>query len=188
MENKNPYLKEMDGMLTRYIGGLGKLLVEEGRLKMKQKKMPIDIDQLPVLICIFLSKQITQQEIATSVNRDKSSVKRTVTLFQKKGLVEIKPHQKDKRKTVVLMTDVGCFVANQVKEVMHEIENSVFSFMSKKSRKELLETLKNVFEKNKSVFLSNSSRTVKVVISTILLLGGYLPTLSNHLSKIIFNC
>jgi DNA-binding MarR family transcriptional regulator len=171
MENNNPYLKEVDGLLTRYIGGLGKMIIEQGRLKMKEKRMPIDMDQLPVLMCIFLSKQITQPEISDYVNRDKSSVKRTITLLHKKGLIELHPHQNDKRKTIISMTDVGNFVADRVKEVMHEIEDTTFSFLSKKSKKELLNTLKNIFERNKNIFLS---RTTKVVISTILLLIGCL--------------
>lgn len=167
----------MDSSLTRYVGGLGKLIIEQGRLKMKEKKMPIDIDQLPVLMCIFLSKQLIQQEIAAYVNRDKSSVKRTITLLQKKGLVEIQADQNDKRKTIVSMTDAGNFVAEQVKEVVHEIENSVFSSLSKKSKRELLNTLKGICEKNKFIF---TSKTAKVVISTILLINACLPILINH--------
>ncbi|MDR0792622.1 MAG: MarR family transcriptional regulator [Chitinophagaceae bacterium] len=186
MENNNLYLKEMNDMLTRYIGGLNKLMVEQGRLKMKEKRMPIDMDQLPVLMCIFLSKQITKQEIAAYVHRDKSSIKRTIAQFQKKGLVEMRLHEHDKRKTIVSMTDTGNFVAEQLKAVMHEIENSVFSFMTKKSRKELLETLKKIFEKNRKKFLPNFSTTAKVVMSPILLFAGCLPTVSYHLSKIIF--
>jgi DNA-binding MarR family transcriptional regulator len=152
MEINNPYLKEMDGMLIRYIGSIGKLIMEQGRLKMKEKRMPIDMDQLPVLMCIYLSKEITQQEISTYVNRDKSSIKRTVTLLHKKGLIELHPHQNDKRKTIVSMTDVGNFVADRVKEVMHEIEDATFFFLSKKSKKELLGTLKNILEKNRDTF------------------------------------
>lgn len=171
-------------MLTRYVTALNKMIMEQGRLKMREKKVPLGIEQLPVLMCIFLTKEISQQEIALYVSRDKSSVKRTVTLLQKKGLVTVHSHQDDKRKTIVSMTEAGNFVAEQVKQVAREVEDATFSSLSKKSKKELLDTLKNVFEKNREAFLS---KTTKVVVSTILLLNGCLPTLSSHLSKIIFN-
>ena len=145
MEVDNPYLKELDGMLTRYIVSIAKLVTDQSRERMKKKKAPIDIDQLPVFMCIFLMGELTQQEIAVLINRDKSSVKRTIALLQKKGLIVVSPHLTDKRKTIVSTTDTGNFVAEQVRKEMRNTESSLFSFLDKKEKSKLLATLKSVY-------------------------------------------
>ncbi|HEY0298879.1 MAG TPA: MarR family transcriptional regulator [Arachidicoccus sp.] len=150
MKSDNPYLKELEGMLTLYIHSISQIIDKLGSEMMKEKKMPIDMDQLPVLMCVFLGEHLSQQEIATYAKRDKSSVKRTLTVFEKKGLIKIVPHAEDKRKTIVQTTDAGNFIAEQVRQMTHDAEEKIFSFLTKKAKKELLVTLKDVLERIKS--------------------------------------
>lgn len=144
IENNNPYWKELEGFITLYIHSISKVIDRLGREMMKEKKMPVDMDQLPVLMCVFLGEKLTQQEIATYTERDKASVKRTLSVLQKKGLIKIVAHPDDKRKTLVQTTDTGNFVTEQIRQMIHEAENKIFSFLTKKAKKELLETLKDV--------------------------------------------
>ncbi|ANI87939.1 hypothetical protein A9P82_00565 [Arachidicoccus ginsenosidimutans] len=147
MKSNNPYLKELEGMLTPYVHSISQVIHKFGNDMMKERRMPIAIDQLPVLMTVFLGENLTQQDIATYSKRDKSSVKRTLSVFEKKGLIKIVAHPEDKRKTIVQTTDAGDFVAEQVRQMIHEAEEKIFSFLTKKARKELLETLKNVLER-----------------------------------------
>ncbi|MDE1193035.1 MAG: MarR family transcriptional regulator [Arachidicoccus sp.] len=143
----NPYLEELNEMIMLHVHIIGKRINELGAKMMKEKRMPLDLDQLPVLICVFLEENLSQQEVATFVNRDKSSVNRTLSVFQKKGLIEISKHPEDARKTIIKPTTTGIFIAEQVKQMMYEAEAEIFSFLSKKTRKELLETLKDISER-----------------------------------------
>lgn len=147
IENNNPYWKELEGFITLYIHSISKVIDRLGRGMMKEKKMPIDMDQLPVLMCVFLGEALTQQEIATYTERDKASVKRTLSVLEKKGLIKIVAHPNDKRKTLVQTTDTGNFVTEQIRQMIREAEDKIFSFLNKKAKKELLETLKNVLSR-----------------------------------------
>ncbi len=150
MNTENPYLDEIKGMLTYHIHRISHLIQLKGGQVMKEKEIPIDMDQLPVLMCVFLGEGISQQEVAGYCDRDKASVKRTLTVFEKKGLIKITPNAEDKRKTIVQTTDAGNFITEQIREMIREAEKEIFSFLNKKERKELLENLQRILSKIES--------------------------------------
>jgi DNA-binding MarR family transcriptional regulator len=147
MDIENPYLTEIKGTLTYHIHRISHLIQLRGNQLIKEKEIPIDMDQLPVLMCVFFGDNISQQEVASVCNRDKAYVKRTLTVFEKKGLIKILPHPKDKRKTIVQTTDVGNFVTEQIREMIYEAEKEMFSFLNNRERKELLENLQRILSK-----------------------------------------
>jgi len=90
-----------------------------------QEKFPIKPEQFPVLISIYKGVNMSQQEIANLIHRDKSSVQRTILALQKKGLVIIKPDENDKRKNLVSTTEEGALVALKLKGVIQNVEKEI---------------------------------------------------------------
>lgn len=147
MKTDHPYLKELESTITFHIHRLSHLISRQGAVKMREEGLPIDMDQLPVLMCVFLGGGITQQEIATVSDRDKASVKRTLTVLEKRGLINVRPHSEDKRKTIVQTTDAGNYIAGRIREMVRLSEQELFSFLSDKARNELLSKLQLILNK-----------------------------------------
>lgn len=78
-----------------------------------REKIPIKMEQLPVVMCIYDHGILCQQEIADAVCRDKSSVQRTVARLECQGLVEIH-RNKDKRKKLLMLTKRGKEIAKKI--------------------------------------------------------------------------
>lgn len=86
-----------------------------GMMKMfiRQEKIPLKVEQLPVMMCIYDHGILCQQEIADAVFRDKSSVQRTVAKLEHEGLVEIR-RNRDKRKKSLVLSDAGKAIAQKI--------------------------------------------------------------------------
>ena len=87
--------------------------------------VPVKMEQLPVMMTLYWFKKQSQQQVADHLNRDKSSVLRTVKVLEKKGLVANKRDRVDGRRKVLTLTETGLFVATQVVGLIEEIENEI---------------------------------------------------------------
>lgn len=114
--------------------------------KINASSIPIKMEQLPVLMTLYWLKEQSQQEVANHINRDKSSVLRTVLALEKKGLVMNKKDGTDKRRKVLALTDIGKFVAIQIIDLITEIENEIANALSERPKSELLDSLKKAGE------------------------------------------
>lgn len=104
--------------------------------------VPVKIEQLPVLMTLYWLKEQSQQQVADHVNRDKSSVLRTVLALEKKGLVINKKDEKDGRKKVLTLTETGKFVAIQVNDLIDVVESKIIKALTDRPQEEFLESLK----------------------------------------------
>lgn len=109
--------------------------------------VPIKIEQLPVLMCIYYHQAITQQAIAERIKRDKSSVLRTLATLGRKGLIEIVKDKEDRRKKIVRATSTGIFLAVQIKDIMQKIENEIAKTFNSENKEELVKTLRITAQK-----------------------------------------
>jgi DNA-binding MarR family transcriptional regulator len=83
------------------------------KIFIRQEKIPLKVEQLPVIMCIYDHGILCQQEIADAVFRDKSSVQRTVAKLEYQGLVEIRKNM-DKRKKSIVLSETGKAVAQKI--------------------------------------------------------------------------
>ena len=113
----------------------------------EEASVPIKMEQLPILMCIHGSGCVSQQEIADIVHRDKSSVQRTVIVLEKKGLITIAPDKNDKRKNNLRTTKTGTFVALQIKDIMHKVEEEIFSAFDSQDKLNTINTIKETADK-----------------------------------------
>lgn len=115
--------------------------------KITNSSVPVKMEQLPVFMTLFWLKEQSQQEIADHVHRDKSSVLRTVTALEKKGLVMNKKDHSDGRRKVLMLTETGKFVAGQIINLITEIETEIAGALTDRPKPEFLEILKKASQK-----------------------------------------
>lgn len=118
----------LEGLENSFFGQLRKLLVASHRLSSQliaETKLPLQVDQLPVFMTIYIHEQISQQEIANQICRDKASVKRTISHLEKNGLVNIQPHPTDKRANQISLTKDGHKAVIQINEVIEKIDRMI---------------------------------------------------------------
>jgi DNA-binding MarR family transcriptional regulator len=119
--------------LTPILAGTGSLrlkILKECDKLFREKDFPFEMDQVQVVIVLYFSKGLSQQEIGIQLQRDKASVNRTVTLFSKKGLVKIVPDKEYRRKTMVELTARGKDLAKQTIEILIKYEHSLASALT----------------------------------------------------------
>ena len=110
-------------------------LRECGRI-LHEKNLPIDMDQVQVLLYIHYSASGSQQEIGRGVQRDKASVNRTIALLSRKGIVSIEPDKQDKRRTLIELTPLGKELAKQVEEILTEFDSTLTAPFTADERKQ----------------------------------------------------
>jgi DNA-binding MarR family transcriptional regulator len=123
------YLRQLTPIIAG-AGGLRLKTLKECDKLFREKDFPFEMDQVQILIILFYSKGLSQQEIGVRLQRDKASVNRTVALFSKKGLVKIAPDKDDKRKTRVELTTMGKDLAKQTVAILTKYEHSLASALT----------------------------------------------------------
>ncbi len=113
--------------------------------------VPVKIEQLPVLMTVYDTGKVSQQEVADITSRDKSSIQRTITALKKKGLVQVSGDDSDKRKNILQTTDTGSFIAQQIKNIMKKIEDEIFTAFSSEDRLQTINTIKATADKLESL-------------------------------------
>ena len=135
------YEKMKDSLLFQF-HKLHSALFKVANKMIQASSVPVKIEQLPVLMCVYHYGAISQQAIADLIKRDKSSVLRTVAALEKKGLIEIIKDEQDRRKNVLKTTPTGVFLAVQIRDIMQDVENEIARVFSSKPKKEVIEILK----------------------------------------------
>ncbi|WP_124634628.1 MarR family winged helix-turn-helix transcriptional regulator [Taibaiella sp. KBW10] len=118
----------LEGLEHSFFGQLRKVLVASHRISSKliaETKLPLQVDQLPVFMAIYIHDQISQQEIANNICRDKASVKRTISHLEKNGLVKIQPHPTDKRANLISLTEEGNKAVLLINDVIEEVNKTI---------------------------------------------------------------
>jgi DNA-binding MarR family transcriptional regulator len=115
--------------------------------KINASSVPVKMEQLPVLMTLYWLKEQSQQQVADHINRDKSSVLRTVLALEKKGLIVNKKDDLDNRRKVLTLTDTGKFVAIQIVDLIKEIEIEIVAALTERPKSEFVAYLKKAGDK-----------------------------------------
>jgi DNA-binding MarR family transcriptional regulator len=114
---------------------------------MHEESVPAKMEQIPVLMCIYNGDNLSQQEVADIVHRDKSSVQRTVVALERKGLIKVEQDEKDKRRNILRTTEAGDFIAAQLKNIMRKTENELFESFQQSDKATMIASMKAVADK-----------------------------------------
>lgn len=114
---------------------------------MTEAGVQLQIEQLPLLVILQKHTTLSQRELSDITLRDKSSVLRSVTALQKKGLVLVEQDNADKRKNNISLSPEGALLATQIRKLMHKAENEVLAVFSDAERAIAFQTIKSYADK-----------------------------------------
>lgn len=104
----------------------------------------LQMDQVPVLMMLYILGGRSQQEIADKTLRDKSSIQRTITYLAKRDLVLVKQDKIDKRKNIVEITDLGKEMAHHIESIAFNINERIISCLNSKEKDMLLNIITKI--------------------------------------------
>lgn len=119
-------VEQLEKLIIFSVADLHKELFNKGNKAFVQEGFPIQVEQLPVLMCCYYRGAISQQEIADLSCRDKSSIQRTITYFVKHNLAEIVSDITDKRKNIVRLTENGNKLGQEIENRVIEMDKKIF--------------------------------------------------------------
>jgi DNA-binding MarR family transcriptional regulator len=143
----NSFFAEMNDTLLFQMHRIHCVMFRVANGLIHDASVPVKMEQLPILMCIYNCGSVSQQEVADMVHRDKSSVQRTVVVLEKKGLITIVQDEKDKRKNILRTTETGTFVALQIKGIVKKVEEEIFSAFASEDKLNTINTIKETADK-----------------------------------------
>lgn len=117
---------ELEKLIIFSVAELHKEMFNRANKAFDKEGFPIQVEQLPVLMCCYYKGDLSQQEIADFASRDKSSIQRTVTYFVKHDLAKIVADVADKRKNIVRLTDEGNRLGKIIEDHVIKIDHQLF--------------------------------------------------------------
>lgn len=142
--------------LNEYIPSLlGKAyhsLLRKANRRLEEMNSPVNIEQLPVLMIVFISTSpLPQKDIASVCQRDKSSVNRTIKSFLQANLIKIVDDEVDRRVKKVQLTDYGRSFCEELCRFQDVIETELKTYLGKDNYQALATLLQSCivyFEKS----------------------------------------
>ncbi len=119
--------------------------------KIKEASVPVKMEQLPILMFVHLRGPISQQEIANALQRDKSSIQRTINALLKKGLIQVGKDPNDKRKKIVGVSTTGSFVSSQIKGIIRKVEEEMFTSFDAPEQSEMIASIAATADKLEAI-------------------------------------
>ena len=114
---------------------------------LQEAGIDVPLEQFPVLLTTYSMKSVSQREIADITLRDKSSIQRSVTALQRKGLLTITQDGTDKRKHVITLTPEGIALAKKTKQILRKGEDSIFIHFTAEERAQAILSMRNIADK-----------------------------------------
>ena len=124
-----------------------KAIFRRGNHIFQEAKVPLQLEQFPILLTAHAMEGLSQQEIADVTHRDKSSIQRTLGTLEKKGLIKIVQDANDKRRNLIYVTDGGKYLAERIKELMKQAEQETFAVLSEEERNAAIGSIKEIADR-----------------------------------------
>ena len=138
MENQgSSYLRELIRILVRNLGILE---------KSDTSCCGVTISQCHAIVEIGRSEEISLNELAKTLNLDKSTMSRTINNLVKSGLVIREMHPEDRRYVTIKLTDEGMDTFKNIESRMKEYYKNIFQSIPDNKREQVLESLKLLTE------------------------------------------
>jgi DNA-binding MarR family transcriptional regulator len=109
------------------------------------KPYGIDGREWAVLLRLADGEPVSQQQLATRVGIDRTTMVAFVDALERKGLVERHPHPADRRKNVVALTPTGHDTLEQATREADAAERAFLAPLSDRDARQLKESLRRLF-------------------------------------------
>jgi MarR family transcriptional regulator for hemolysin len=112
--------------------------------RLKENGFKITIDQWLIIKTILENPSITQQEIAKNVFKDNASVTRIIEILVKLEYLERKDNPDDRRKSNLVVTEIGTSIIYQVQDLILENRKNALDTVSTEELETMNLALKKV--------------------------------------------
>lgn len=146
-QNGKYFINRINDSLLFHMRQLHQVIFRIANQRIEEYSIPIKMEQMPILMSLYVLGDLSLQELADKIKRDKSSVSRTSSLLYEKGLIKYKKDEADARKKLLSLTNTGKFVALQIEDSVKEIEEEISNVLTNGPKSEFIQILKSATEK-----------------------------------------
>jgi len=124
-----------------------KAIFRRTTMLMTEAGIELPMEQLPILVILQNKGTLSQRELSDITLRDKSSILRSISALQKKGLLLVEQDSSDKRKNNIDLSDEGKKLATHIKQLMRKAEDDALSVFPEEERAIAFQTVKSYADK-----------------------------------------
>lgn len=112
----------------------------------RKSGLPITPEQFMLIDLIWNQGEMSQQQLADQLQKDKNSVTKLVDAIERKGLVKRVQNSKDRRSNTIVLTDKGETLKHGAKEKGISVLDQMLEGIDEKELRAFLSTLKKLNE------------------------------------------
>ncbi|MDQ0108454.1 DNA-binding MarR family transcriptional regulator [Chitinophaga terrae (ex Kim and Jung 2007)] len=105
--NKQHNIVDLARELGRAISEMRTFMRQNLQVKIREQNVDISFELLEILGILFRKDGVNQQEIADVIVKDKSSMTYLIDNLEKRGMVERREDQNDRRSKLIYLTEKG---------------------------------------------------------------------------------
>jgi DNA-binding MarR family transcriptional regulator len=124
-----------------------KALYRRTALLVAEAGVPLQMEQMSILIILLKKGTLSQRELSDMTLRDKSAIIRSISALQKKDLLLVEQDHVDKRKNNIGLSPKGKELAKQILKLKRKAEDEVLSVLPKEEWEIAFRTVKNYADK-----------------------------------------
>jgi DNA-binding MarR family transcriptional regulator len=119
--NKQHNIVDLARELGRAISEMRTFMRQNLQVKIREHNVDISFELLEILGILFRKDGVNQQEIADVIVKDKSSMTYLIDNLEKRGMVERREDQNDRRSKLIYLTENGRALEKELNPWIHEM-------------------------------------------------------------------
>ena len=114
--------------------------------KLRKAQVPLTPEQFMLIDLLWNHGQMSQQELADRMQKDKNSVTQLVDAIERKGFVVRQQNAKDRRSNIIILTDKAIELRDEAKQKGISILDEMLEGISEEELRSFLSTLHKLNE------------------------------------------
>lgn len=110
------------------------------------KEYDVTTEQWSILNCLWAKEGITPKELASTIGKDKPNTNRILEKLENKQLIARQPHPTDKRSFIILLTESGWALKDELISKAMQLLEKATKGIEKEKVLELKNMLNQIFE------------------------------------------
>ncbi|SMD17283.1 MarR family transcriptional regulator [Rhizobium sp. RU36D] len=115
-------------------------------LQMRAARLGFSPGQFPILLELWTEEGLTQKQLLERVDVEQATMANTLARMERDGLIERKPHPKDKRAQLVYLTDKARSMKDEALAAAAEADQSLFQGFRRFEKELMLEYIRWAIE------------------------------------------
>ena len=137
---------ELERAIGFFVNRTAYVMSEEVAKRFQNQGHKISAQDFGILFRLWKQSGLTQIQIASLMMRDKTTITRRIDSLVKKGLIERRVDESDRRIFRVHLTDTGLKATEKLMTVVDGFQKEVLSDVSTEDREATIRTLKKITE------------------------------------------